>query len=308
MSYESQMMKDFQMPKLNGVEDAIIVTLFKHNGLIKEFSSNQEIVHEIADKFSLSERQRNAYLETIYRKEDRVKKSYLWHRLLFRAADILAKRKYITRPTDTYRLTGERAWMLTENGLKRAFFLLKLPVENKDLLLTKTYEVQEVINKLSKAKRPEKYDPFETKKPTISTYNTTIRKRGFRQAVIEVYDYRCAICGLKIKSPDSLMWEVQAAHIVPHSVNGKDDLWNGIALCHLHHWAFDVGWFTVLDDYTVKVSTKYRSLLSGYGNFYDFNFIRELAMHEKKIILPKTDNFYPHPNSIKWHHENVFNK
>jgi hypothetical protein len=33
---------------------------------------------------SLNQEQRTAYLETIYKKENRVKKSFLWHRLLFR--------------------------------------------------------------------------------------------------------------------------------------------------------------------------------------------------------------------------------
>ncbi|MBN1464780.1 HNH endonuclease, partial [candidate division KSB1 bacterium] len=61
------------------------------------------------------------------------------------------------------------------------------------------------------------------------------RRRGFRQAITEAYNYECAVCGLKIYSPDFLYWEVEAAHIVPHSSMGKDDIWNGLALCRLHH-------------------------------------------------------------------------
>ncbi len=50
---------------------------------------------------------------------------------------------------------------------------------------------------------------------------------------------------------------------------GKDDIWNGIALCHLHHWAFDVGWFALLNDYNIQLSTKlktYRQIMEEWEN------------------------------------------
>jgi hypothetical protein len=50
------------MPAKNGVEDALIKILFKHNGVIKEFGTGQEIVDEIAEEFELNEGQRAAYL------------------------------------------------------------------------------------------------------------------------------------------------------------------------------------------------------------------------------------------------------
>jgi len=34
---------------------------------------------------------------------------------------------------------------------------------------------------------------------------------------------------------------VDAAHVHWHSLHGPDDVENGIALCKLHHWAFDKG-------------------------------------------------------------------
>ncbi|WP_244531481.1 HNH endonuclease [Halogranum amylolyticum] len=47
--------------------------------------------------------------------------------------------------------------------------------------------------------------------------------------------------------------EVEAAHIYPRSENGADDPRNGLALCKLHHWAFDSGWLAVSDDYEILV-------------------------------------------------------
>jgi hypothetical protein len=139
----------------------------------------------------LTEEQRTAYLETIYRKENRVKKSYLWHRLLFRAADSLAKQKLISRPTQTIRLTNKKEWMLTENGYDIALKMLGIPLTQKEVLPIKSYEVQKIIKKISEQERPKNYNPFEIRKKTIKvTQKAKLRIRGFRQAIIEAYDYK----------------------------------------------------------------------------------------------------------------------
>ncbi|MFH1733623.1 MAG: HNH endonuclease, partial [bacterium] len=118
--------------------------------------------------------------------------------------------------------------------------------------------------------------------------------------------FRCAICGLKMLTPDQLNWEVQAAHIVPHSVFGRDDIWNGLALCHLHHWCFDAGWITLDEQYRIQVSPKVVVLPKNYGKIEDFELIRTLASENRQINLPSKSEFYPHSNSIRWHRQNIF--
>ena len=139
-----------------------------------------------------------------------------------------------------------------------------------------------------------------------NTRESNLRTRGFRQAVIEAYDNRCAVCGLKIFSPDSIFWEVEAAHIVPNSLKGKDDLWNGIALCHLHHWAFDVGWFTIQDDYKIILSPRSNGLPEDYGKIGEQHFLQTNIYKNRKILLPDRDSIYPHKNSLQWHRENIY--
>jgi len=56
---------------------------------------------------------------------------------------------------------------------------------------------------------------------------------------------------MKLHEPTSSFWEAEAAHIVPYSALGKDDIWNGITLCRTHHWAFDAGWLSLLDDFSI---------------------------------------------------------
>jgi precorrin-6B methylase 1 len=81
MSYESKMLEDYKMPTRKEVEQALLRTLFKHNGIIKEFTSGEEIVNEIANEFNLNENQRVTVLERIYYKENRIVKTPLWFTL-----------------------------------------------------------------------------------------------------------------------------------------------------------------------------------------------------------------------------------
>jgi hypothetical protein len=307
MSYEGKMLHDLKMPTRKEVEQVLLITLFNHNGTIKEFATGEEIVNEIANKFSLNEQQRTFPLERIYRKENRIVRTPLWHRLLYRAADSLAKEKLVSRPTSTVLLTHKKEWMLTEEGIDKVLKILKIPISQKEFLITKSYEVQKIAKKLIETPRPKNYNPFDKEKKVMRiTRKSLIRTRGFRQAVIEAYDYKCAFCGLKIKSLKDMSWEVEAAHIVPHYEKGRDDILNGLSLCHLHHWAFDAGWFTLQNDFKIQVSSKVNKLTDDFGRMGSYDFIRSFADNNSKIFLPKSKEIYPHLDAITWHRENKF--
>ncbi|MDR0529903.1 MAG: HNH endonuclease [Zoogloeaceae bacterium] len=306
MSYESFMRNYFAMPEKQAVKDALIITIFKHSGNIKEFSSGEEIVSELADYFSLSMEQRNAVLERIYRKERRTVKTPLWHRLLYRAANELAKDRLITRPTETARLTGKREWLLTEKGIDCALALLRIPQTQKEIISVNSFEIQKNAEALKNALKPDHYNPFETaERAKKSLRKASIRARGFRRAVIEVYNHSCCVCGLKLCAPNALCWEVEAAHIIPHSHRGKDDLWNGIALCRLHHWAFDAGWFSFSEEYQIIVSPKIKTLPENFGKMNEYDIFRNTLATDKFMMLPKTEGLYPDKKSIEWHRKNI---
>ena len=306
MSYEGEMLKKMAMPSRQEVEHELLKTLFRHNGVVKEFASGEEIVQEIADIFLLSPEQRDIPLERIYRKENRIVKTPLWHRLLFRAADSLAKNNLIIKPSITQKLTNKKEWMLTENGFDKALELLNIPLEQKNFLPIKSYEVEKEVKKIIEKPAPINYSPIGQKEQTIITKKTNLRSRGFRQAIIENYDYRCCVCGLKMKSPNLQSWEVEAAHIVSHTHNGKDDIWNGIALCHLHHWAFDVGWFSITDNYKLLISPTLKKLPSDFGKIGEANFFENSLIENKPILLPENKSLYPHKKSMEWHRNNIF--
>jgi putative restriction endonuclease len=82
------------------------------------------------------------------------------------------------------------------------------------------------------------FEPFEADAPLQPTAKRIARSRAFRTAVTAAYGNCCAMCGGGARSPIGAS-EVEAAHVIPRAQKGSDDVRNGIALCRLHHWAFD---------------------------------------------------------------------
>jgi putative restriction endonuclease len=81
----------------------------------------------------------------------------------------------------------------------------------------------------------------------------------FRPAVLRAYRYRCTVCGCALKLVD-------AAHIVPVSYPGStDEVTNGLALCRLHHGAYDNGLLGVRSDYRVILNPDTESRLAELG-------------------------------------------
>jgi len=84
-------------------------------------------------------------------------------------------------------------------------------------------------------------------------YRPAARDQGFRRIVVKAYDHRCALCGVRIITPEQYT-AVDAAHIIPWRKSQNDDIRNGMALCKLCHWAFDYGMMGVSDSYAVITS------------------------------------------------------
>jgi len=75
-----------------------------------------------------------------------------------------------------------------------------------------------------------------------------LHQRAFRERVLAAYRHQCALCRLK---HDELL---DAAHIIPDAEpEGEPVISNGLALCRLHHTAFDRFFIGVRPDYTVHV-------------------------------------------------------
>lgn len=79
-----------------------------------------------------------------------------------------------------------------------------------------------------------------------------VRSQAFSDLVKRAYSQRCAVCGEARKDARQRP-EVQAAHIYPVEKEGPDDIRNGVALCRLHHWAFDGALLGLGTDVVVRV-------------------------------------------------------
>ncbi|MFO7461431.1 MAG: HNH endonuclease [Desulfatiglandales bacterium] len=92
-------------------------------------------------------------------------------------------------------------------------------------------------------------------RPEESETAVRIRDQGFRKAIVTIYDHRCALCGIRMLTPDGHT-VVEAAHIKPWSESHDDKPTNGLSLCRLCHWSFDEGLMSVGAKYEVLVSRR----------------------------------------------------
>ena len=67
------------------------------------------------------------------------------------------------------------------------------------------------------------------------------RDAAFRKTIRDIYDYRCAACGTRVRLDTAERRHVliEAAHLIPWEETHNDNPTNGIALCRNDHWALD---------------------------------------------------------------------
>jgi len=116
------------------------------------------------------------------------------------------------------------------------------------------------------------------------------RDRAFTELVRDAYENTCAVCGSQRESPDGNS-EVEAAHIYPLSEGGRNNVRNGVALCRLHHWAFDVGWLSFTDDHEIMVAQS-----PDKNGYHEFKHLEGQSLH-----LPNNEEAHPHPMFLEQH-------
>jgi len=142
---------------------------------------------------------------------------------------------------------------------------------------------------LEKAQQPLVRDPGEPEDVPAAA-----RNQGFRRVVVSCYDHRCALCGVRILTPEGHT-AVDAAHIIPWAISHNDDIRNGMALCKLCHWAFDEGMLGVAGDYTVLASRQIGTSPNVPG------FLLTLA--GRGMIPPADRILWPAQHSLSWHRQ-----
>lgn len=126
---------------------------------------------------------------------------------------------------------------------------------------------------------------------------STPRDPAFRAAVLQAYARACAVCGCD-GHLSSGPFGLDAAHIQWKQAHGPDEVSNGIAMCVLHHRAFDRGAFTIRADLCVSVSA---NLVGGEGvrrHFFD--------LHGLPMRRPHASGLEPSAEFLEWHAREVF--
>ena len=124
--------------------------------------------------------------------------------------------------------------------------------------------------------------------------NRPFRDRAFAQTVKSAYDKSCALTGLRLINGGGRP-EVQAAHIKPVAAHGPDSVRNGIALCGTVHWMFDRGLISLSKDYEIlKVRNDIPEAMD------------RLLLPSGKMSLPNRPDYFPGPQYLDYHRENIF--
>lgn len=119
-----------------------------------------------------------------------------------------------------------------------------------------------------------------------------VRDSAFAELVKENYDHTCVVCGKRRETPSGNP-EVEAAHIYPRAENGAETVENGLALCKLHHWAFDNGWLAVTGDYEITVKD-----VPEREGYYEFK-----QLEGDSLVFPDELGVPPHQRFLEAHRD-----
>jgi putative restriction endonuclease len=115
-----------------------------------------------------------------------------------------------------------------------------------------------------------------------------LHQQAFRERVISAYREQCALCRLRHREL------LDAAHITPDSAaDGEPVISNGLALCKLHHAAFDRHFLTVRPDYRVEVRP---SILAEHDG--PMLVVGLQHLHGQRIELPARSTSLPDPERL----------
>lgn len=120
-----------------------------------------------------------------------------------------------------------------------------------------------------------------------------LHQKSFRSRVLHAYGARCAVCALAY--PELL----DAAHITPDGLEeSTTSVTNGIALCKMHHAAYDRALIGINNAYQVRVRDDV--LLEKGGVMLEYGL---QAMHGRILSLPRRVQQRPDPDRLQKRYE-----
>lgn len=126
-----------------------------------------------------------------------------------------------------------------------------------------------------------------------ATVRTRVHQRFFSERVIEAYRSQCAFCRLRHREL------LDAAHIIPDPEEaGEPVVTNGLALCKLHHVAFDSFMLGVTPGFVVEVREDILAERDGPMLVHGLQ-----GLHGQTVYLPPRRADWPDTVSLAWRYE-----
>lgn len=120
-----------------------------------------------------------------------------------------------------------------------------------------------------------------------------LHQQGFRERVLRAYRSQCAFCRLKHREL------LDAAHIIPdHLPQSQPTVDNGLALCKLHHAAYDSFIIGVRPDFQLHVR---QDVLEEEDGPILQHGLKNL--HNSRILLPGSPVDWPNCEYLDWKYE-----
>lgn len=164
-------------------------------------------------------------------------------------------------------------------------YLVTWPVyiinDNKEDLVY-TVAVDDIKSVKQDADKVEAKAEYYRRSYLTANIQTRVHQRSFRERVLLAYQNQCALC--KLKHIELL----DAAHIIADKdEEGDPIIQNGLALCKIHHAAFDNNLIGINPDFIIKVRADVLAESDGPMLKYGIQ-----SLNNSKLILP--------PNNLHW--------
>ena len=148
------------------------------------------------------------------------------------------------------------------------------------------------FNPLEVGKSRESLTPPE-KKYILQETRRRVHQPIFRERVLHAYADACTICNFRHREL------LDAAHIIEDSKpHGEPIVENGLALCKMHHAAYDKKYLSIRPDYKVVVSEKIMVEIDGPMLKHGLQ-----EMNGRTITLPRQKSSHPDPQRLQERHE-----
>lgn len=124
------------------------------------------------------------------------------------------------------------------------------------------------------------------------------RDAAFRKTIRQIYDHRCAACGVRVLlETERRHVLIEAAHLIPWEESHNDHPSNGMALCRNHHWAVDEHLIAPCPSLEHKAGVWRVSpvLDDRIADLKDF-----ARLENRRVIRPLEAKFLPSREALEW--------